>query len=124
MHRTPRWLWDNAGAAGAAGAPAEGTYTVVSAGDPSRHESVGQLVDWARIAGRNRYGTAAALSAAARRTGGAVVVATGQDFPDALAASSLAGSLGAPVVLARASSLPDETRMTNRDGCFSSFLNG
>lgn len=57
-----------------------------------------------RIAGQTRYDTSAAISAAGFEKAGTVVVASGENFPDALAASSLAGVYGAPVLLTN----PDE----------------
>ncbi|MDZ4179722.1 MAG: PQQ-dependent sugar dehydrogenase, partial [Coriobacteriia bacterium] len=58
-----------------------------------------------RIAGANRYQTAAAIARAAFPSGSSTaVVATGEQFPDALAASGLAGALGAPVLLTTANS--------------------
>ena len=64
-----------------------------------------------RIAGANRYETAAALSASAYGTGATdVMVATGADFPDALAGSAAAGRLGMPVLLTLPTQLPAATR--------------
>ena len=64
-----------------------------------------------RIAGANRYATAAALSASAYPSGAAdVMVATGTSFPDALAGSAAAGMLSMPVLLAQANGIPSETR--------------
>lgn len=64
-----------------------------------------------RIAGPDRYATAAAASRAAFTTGtcDAVVIASGEDFPDALAAAPLAGALRAPVLLVRRASVPSST---------------
>ena len=65
----------------------------------------------ARIAGADRYATAAALSKSAYPSGATdVVIATGANFPDALAASALAGRLAMPVLLTTASQLPSVTR--------------
>lgn len=52
-----------------------------------------------RLAGTDRYGTAAAI--AADRAGGTtqVLMATGESFPDALAAAPLARHRGAPILL-------------------------
>jgi putative cell wall-binding protein len=60
-----------------------------------------------RVAGADRYATAAAV---ASRLGPApkVLVASGERFPDALAA----GALGLPVLLTTQSSLPDVTSAT------------
>jgi putative cell wall-binding protein len=60
-----------------------------------------------RLQGDDRYGTAAAISAAAFPDGaGDVVVASGESFPDALSAAPLAHALGGPVLLVRAGSVP------------------
>lgn len=63
-----------------------------------------------RLDGDDRYETAAAV-AADTFPGGAnsVVLATGQDFADALAANGLAGALSAPVLLTLRDALPDAT---------------
>lgn len=63
-----------------------------------------------RIAGVDRYATAAALSASAYPAGATdVMVATGAGFPDALAGSAAAGRLGMPVLLTRSTQLPAAT---------------
>lgn len=51
-----------------------------------------------RVGGSNRYQTAALLAGAYPRDG-RVVLATGRDYPDALAGAALAAHAGAPVVL-------------------------
>jgi putative cell wall-binding protein len=64
----------------------------------------------ARIAGADRFATAAALSAAGYSPGvNAVFVATGDAFPDALAVAPIAGPYYAPVLLTHATSLPSST---------------
>jgi putative cell wall-binding protein len=64
-----------------------------------------------RLAGQNRYGTAAAVGTWEKDTLAfaltSVVAATGNNFPDALAAGPLGGELGAPIVLT--ASCPAET---------------
>lgn len=63
-----------------------------------------------RLAGDDRYETAAAVAADTFADGAeSVVLATGQDFADALAANGLAGALGAPVLLTPRDSLHDAT---------------
>lgn len=64
-----------------------------------------------RIAGVDRFGTAAALSQA-RFPGGAdtVYVATGRSYPDALAGGLAAGSERSPVLLTEKSALPASAR--------------
>jgi|GEM_PF-4200934 len=64
-----------------------------------------------RLAGANRYGTAAAVARKTKAIAGSpsrVFVATGGDFPDALAASSLAAELGEPIVLTKSTALSPE----------------
>jgi putative cell wall-binding protein len=64
-----------------------------------------------RVAGENRYATAAALAIQEGRfPTKTVVIARGDNFPDALAASYLAGQNHVPILLTRATSLPDETK--------------
>jgi len=63
-----------------------------------------------RLRGADRYGTAAAISAATFATGAPVVyLATGAEYPDALAAGAAAARHRAPVLLTRPNSLTDAT---------------
>lgn len=63
-----------------------------------------------RQGGRDRYETAAAVSRASFDAGAPVAyVATGQNFPDALAGGVAAGLEGGPLLLARHSILPPST---------------
>ena len=64
-----------------------------------------------RIAGADRYGTAAAVSRAHYGPDVPVAyVATGRNFPDALAGGPAAGITGGPVLLTDTSQLPPATR--------------
>ena len=63
-----------------------------------------------RLAGKDRYSTAAAISEVHSSGVGTVFVATGTDYPDALSVAARAGSLDAPVLLTRPTSLPNATR--------------
>ena len=61
------------------------------------------------IAGANRYATSVEVSKRAFPTGAnAVVIATGENWPDALGGSALAGALGGPILLTRKTALPSE----------------
>lgn len=63
-----------------------------------------------RLAGADRYSTAAIVSAATFATGvPAAYVATGTNFPDALAAGPIAARAGGPVLLTAGDSLPAAT---------------
>ena len=63
-----------------------------------------------RIWGADRYATAAALSQAAYPGGATnVMVATGRNFPDALAGSAAAGHLAMPVLLVQPNEIPPAT---------------
>ncbi len=65
-----------------------------------------------RLWGPSRYATSRAVAEEVlRRTGpgGPVFVATGVNFADALAASSLAAAMRAPIVLTRKAELPEES---------------
>jgi putative cell wall-binding protein len=63
-----------------------------------------------RLAGGNRYATAAAISSWAYPGGAAVVyVATGSNFPDALGGGSAAAAEGGPLLLVARNFIPAET---------------
>src|SRR6266498_1912000 len=59
-----------------------------------------------RISGGDRYETAARVQLAAYTTSTVAVVASGENFPDALAAARL----GFPILLTARDSLPEPTR--------------
>ncbi len=72
-------------------------------------ETVGD-VDYARVAGALRFDTAAQAALDAFPAGAATaVVAYGYDFPDALAASPLAGAVNGPILLTETATLPRAT---------------
>lgn len=63
-----------------------------------------------RLAGPDRFATAATVSASWATAGvERVYVATGLDFPDALAAGPVAGARRAPILLVRPDGVPDAT---------------
>jgi putative cell wall-binding protein len=62
-----------------------------------------------RIAGDTRYATAKALALGFAATSDQAVIATGENFPDALAGSYLAGQLNAPILLTTPDELPAPT---------------
>lgn len=67
-------------------------------------------VTTSRIAGDDRYGTAAGIAAAAYPTGAdTVLVASGRSYPDALSGAALAGRQGSPVLLTEPGTLPKAT---------------
>lgn len=70
----------------------------------------GGIASVGRVSGSDRYETAAALSLEAFPAGAStVVLARGDDFPDALCAAGLAGSYGGPVLLTASQRLPAAT---------------
>jgi putative cell wall-binding protein len=77
----------------------------IAGADPS-----GAVDDVARIAGDDRYATAAAISARTFETADVVYVASGESYADALAAGPVAAMHGAPVLLTGRTSLPASTR--------------
>ena len=62
-----------------------------------------------RIAGDNRYQTAAVISSKSYQTADTVVIACGENYPDALAAVPLAVKLKAPILLSTVDSVPEVT---------------
>ena len=82
-----------------------GGTNAVSAGVAEQLGSWSSRVD--RLSGSNRYATSVAVSRATYPDGAAsVYIATGADFPDALAGAPVAGRLGAPVLLVTPGSTP------------------
>lgn len=64
-----------------------------------------------RIAGRDRYETAAAISQAAFTTATTVFLAVGTNYPDAVAAGPAAKASGSPILLVKSDSVPSVTRI-------------
>lgn len=71
-----------------------------------------------RTAGQDRYATAAALVSSESTWADTAVIASGSDYPDALAAAPLAAKLNAPVLLTAQSHLPTATRKALERGGF------
>ncbi len=63
-----------------------------------------------RIYGSNRYGTAAEIAKKGWTVSDYAILASGENFPDALCASPLAAKYNAPILLTSKSSLPEETK--------------
>jgi putative cell wall-binding protein len=63
-----------------------------------------------RIEGASRYATAANIARTAFECSDTAIVASGENFPDALAANFLAGNRNAPVLLVQQGALPPETK--------------
>lgn len=64
-----------------------------------------------RLYGKTRYDTAVSISQEGWKDGAdTVVLAYGEDFPDALAGTPLAYQLDAPMLLTKVNSLPDSTK--------------
>jgi len=99
--------WSDGGAQthNATAPTAAATYTALL--EPVPEPTVADVV---RLAGEDRFGTAAAISEVHDPGAGTVFVATGADYPDALAVAARAGSLDAPVLLTRETTLPSTTR--------------
>ncbi len=62
-----------------------------------------------RVFGSDRYSTSVAISQKGWSTANTVIIASGQDFPDALSASALCKSKDAPILLADSKALSLET---------------
>jgi putative cell wall-binding protein len=91
----------------------EPDYWYAFAGDPDRTPSGATLTlpnHVTRYAGADRYGTAAAVSRASFDPGvSTAYVATGANFPDALAAGAAAADAGGPVLLVAPNAVPAAT---------------
>lgn len=79
-------------------------------GLPGYWDAISAAFGTLRVAGADRYATAAAVAADAFRQGVTIAyVATGTDFPDALAAAAAGGAMRAPVLLVTPTSIPPAT---------------
>lgn len=76
-----------------------GGTSVVSASIMNQLDTAFVAADVRRLAGSNRYETSAAINADAYPTSEAVILATGTNFPDALAAATLADRASSPLYL-------------------------
>lgn len=105
---TPPWEWD----------PACSPTPVLWSNSTARHdrpclhggEPPGTFPGTVRLWGADRFATAVAVSEAMKPDGAELVfVATGFDFPDALAAGAVAGAVDAPLLLVQRDSVPSVT---------------
>ena len=85
------------------------TVTDVAGNGCDRYEGHFVAPGVGRESGSSRYDTAIDISQATYAAGECTnaVLATGESFPDALAASGLAGAVGGPLLLTRKAELPD-----------------
>jgi SpoIID/LytB domain protein len=86
-----------------------GGPNAVSAGVLEQLKGLATAGSVARLAGVDRYGTAARV-AAEYSSASSAYVASGQNFPDALAGAAIGGRDGAPLLLTRFDSLPAPTK--------------
>ena len=68
------------------------------------------VTTWKRLAGSNRYSTMAAIVSEGFASSELAVLVTGSNYPDALVASSVAGSLKCPVILTKSNKLSDQAK--------------
>lgn len=91
-----------------------GEASVTITGIDGYKDSIEQTFDIMRFkyeAGNNRWETAAKVAEEAYPEGSSqVILVTGENFPDALAANALAGALDCPILLSKLDSLPDATK--------------
>jgi len=73
--------------------------------------------DTESLAGSNRYATCKLICDAGIYPTDDVVLATGENFPDALGAAALAGALGAPIVLTDGDTLSPAAAASLADNC-------
>lgn len=89
---------------------ATAAVTLVSALAPIPAAAYTPTMTVDRIAGSDRYATAAAISQQFAAPVSAVYVATGQNFPDALSAAPAAAAAGGPLLLTSPTALPASVR--------------
>lgn len=113
---------------------AVGTYTLQCAGNDGTvtvNDSVNVVVNAHRLSGADRYATPVAISQQqfSDHSVSAVVIATGTNFPDSLAAGPLASLVGGPILLTQPTSLPsgvstEIARVLNNSGSNTIYIAG
>lgn len=93
------------------------TASLLAISGPTNVGAAPVVTEGTRIAGVDRYATANAVAlakstAATANAFSAVVLVSGENFPDGLAASALAGALNAPMLLTQSASLPTSALAT------------
>ncbi|MDR1070123.1 MAG: cell wall-binding repeat-containing protein [Gracilibacteraceae bacterium] len=91
-----------------------GEGAVSSAVESELRAAMPWLRETIRVAGADRYETAARIAAFLPASEG-VALATGRDYPDALALASAAAARGTPLLLTREDSLPPATEAVLRE---------
>ena len=84
--------------------------SVTAIGGPAERTLSQAGVQHASIAGKDRFDTAAQIAAKFFPAPKGAYIATGVDFPDALAASAAAGLNGTPILLTQPQALPSTTK--------------
>lgn len=87
-----------------------GDVPVYAIGGPAAAALDGTVPRAVALVGTDRYGTAALVADRLFETTPLVGVATGENFPDALAAGARLGRLGGPLLLSPRASLPDSVK--------------
>ncbi|MBL4932761.1 leucine-rich repeat protein [Clostridium paridis] len=85
----------------------EGSYAQIYAGSNSITFQALSTTEFQRLSGLSRYETSVEISKAWGSHADYIVLATGEDFPDALCAAPLATKYGAPILLTLKNSLPE-----------------
>jgi putative cell wall-binding protein/uncharacterized protein YkwD len=80
-----------------------------SNGAPLNEDPTAPAIDVERAAGRDRYATAADIASTMFPRADTVYIATGENYPDALAAGPAAGNVNAPVLYVKKNSIPRAT---------------
>ena len=88
----------------------QGAPSVTAIGGPAERTLSQAGVQHASIAGKDRFDTAAQIAAKFFPAPKGAYIATGVDFPDALAASAAAGLNGTPILLTQPQALPSTTK--------------
>lgn len=81
----------------------DGALNTITLTDSIEYEVSLRTLTWSEISGPDRYSTARAVSreAFADNSREAVIISTGENYPDALGAGGLAGALECPILLVR-----------------------
>ena len=88
------------------------TSSSLLTGSLSFADSNNKDINIERIAGMNRYDTSATIASKYAKNAEKLILASGENFADALSGSPLSGDLNAPILLTQSKEMPRETELT------------
>ncbi|WML32610.1 cell wall-binding repeat-containing protein [Clostridium sp. OS1-26] len=89
--------------------PSTTSSSITNTNTPNTNTSTGSAITIKRLCGADRYATSAAVALSGWTQSDYAILASGENFPDAISAAPLAKKYNAPILLTGADSIPEET---------------